>query len=226
MKFSVIIPVYNEEKTVGEIIKRVKAVHYPANREIIVVNDGSTDKSAKIIASIPGIIFINNKTNKGKGFTLRTGFKRAKGDIILIQDADLEYNPNDHLKLIELLKHDFVDVVYGSRFIAGHHTPRYTFFYFGNILLSFLTKVLYMRNISDMETCYKAFKKRALIKIRLKEDRFGFEPEITCKLIKKDFNILEVPISYESRSYAEGKKIGFLDGLRAIYILFKYRFFD
>lgn len=225
MKFSIIIPVYNEQKTVREIINKVKKVPYPGVREIIVINDGSTDKSAQVIKSIPKIIFINFQKNRGKGFALRAGFKKAKGEIVLIQDADLEYDPSDHLKLISFLQKQDVDVVYGSRFLKKHK-PRYTIFYFGNISLSFLTRVLYQKDISDMETCYKAFRKNVLAKISLTEDRFGFEPEITCKLLKRGFKILEVPISYKSRSYQEGKKIGIKDGLRAIYLLVKFRFSD
>lgn len=225
MKFSIIIPVYNEQKTVRQIINKVKKVPYPGVREIIVVNDGSTDKSAQVIKSIPKIIFINFQKNRGKGFALRAGFKKAKGEIVLIQDADLEYDPSDHLKLISFLQKQEVDVVYGSRFLKKHK-PRYTIFYFGNIFLSFLTRVLYQEHISDMETCYKAFRKNVLAKISLMEDRFGFEPEITCKLLKRGFKILEVPISYKSRSYQEGKKIGIKDGLRAIYLLVKFRFSD
>lgn len=225
MKFSIIIPVYNEQKTVRQIINKVKKVPYPGVREIIVINDGSTDKSAQVIKSIPKIIFINFQKNRGKGFALRAGFKKAKGEIVLIQDADLEYDPSDHLKLISFLQKQDVDVVYGSRFLKKHK-PRYTIFYFGNISLSFLTRVLYQKDISDMETCYKAFKRKILSKITLTEDRFGFEPEITCKLLKNGFNITEVPISYKSRSYQEGKKINFVDGLRAVYLLAKYRFLD
>jgi len=226
MKFSIIIPVYNEEKTIEKIISKVKKVPYPGSFELIVINDGSTDNSEKKIKSIQGITFINYKKNRGKGYALRQGFKKAKGNIILIQDADLEYHPGDHLKLIELLNKNFIDVVYGSRFISIKHKPKYSIFYFGNIFLSYLTKVLYNRNITDMETCYKAFKKSAIKGISLTEDRFGFEPEITSKWLKSGVNIIEVPIKYSSRSYEEGKKIGVKDGLRAIFVLIKYRIFN
>lgn len=224
MKFSVIIPVYNEEKTAKKLIDTVKKVPYPGEVQIIVVNDGSTDKSAEIIKKIPNIIFINNQTNHGKGFALRTGFIKATGDVILIQDADLEYNPNEHLKLIRALNNS--DVVYGSRFLKKRPQIRYPLFYLGNIALSFLTKILYLKSITDMETCYKAFKREVLKNITLKSNRFDFEPEITCKLLKKGYDIREIPISYKSRSYQEGKKIGLKDGLRAIYVLFKLRFWD
>ncbi len=224
MKISIIVPVFNEEKTVEEIINRVKKVKYPHTTEIIVVNDGSTDGTQKILKNIRGIILVDNKHNRGKGFSLRAGFKRAGGDIILIQDADLEYNPQEHLKLLDVLKDPKINVVYGSRFLKKTHKPRYTVFYFGNILLSLLTKILFLKNITDMETCYKAFKKGVIKNVKLTEDRFGFEPEITCKIYKLGFDIVEIPISYNSRSYNEGKKINFIDGLRALYILFKYRF--
>lgn len=224
MKFSIIIPVYNEEKTVKEVIRRVKKIPYPGQTEIIVVNDGSQDKSAQILEKIPGIIFINLKKNMGKGFALRQGFKRTTGDIILIQDADLEYDPRDHLKLISVLTKSDADVVYGSRFLKRRPHVRYPLFYLGNIVLSFMTKILYLRSITDMETCYKAFKAKVLKDITLKSTRFEFEPEITCKLIKKGYQIREIPISYQSRSYQEGKKIGIRDGLKAIYVLLKLRF--
>ena len=226
MKFSIIIPVYNEEKTIAIIIRKVKDVSYPGSREIIVVNDGSTDRTLPILQKIPGIILINSKQNKGKGYSIRQGFKKATGEIILIQDADLEYNPQDHLKLITKIKNNSIDIAYGSRFIKGHRNPRYTIFYWGNLFLSFLTRIIYQKRITDVETCYKAFKRKVLSQINLTEDRFGFEPEISCKLLKKGFNIVEVPIRYRSRSYQEGKKIGAKDGLRAIYLLFKFRFFN
>src|SRR3989344_2552737 len=224
MNFSIVIPVFNEEKTIKELIRLVKRVKYPGTNEIIVIDDGSTDNTARILKSIKGISFFKNRKNRGKGYTLRRAFKKAKGEVVIIQDADLEYNPKDQLSLISKLKTDSVDVVYGSRFLKKNHRPRYTLFYLGNIFLSFLTKILYSRNITDMETCYKVFRKNNLKGIVLKEDRFGCEPEITCKFIKKGFKIAEVAISYKSRSYNEGKKIGAKDGLRALYVLLKYRF--
>jgi glycosyltransferase involved in cell wall biosynthesis len=190
MKFSIVIPVFNEEKTVNEIIRKVKTVKYPGTSEIIVIDDGSTDKSMKILKKVDGIILLKNKKNKGKGYSLRKGFLRAKGEIILIQDADLEYKPEEHLKLIELFKDKRIDVVYGSRFLKGNHKPKYTIFYWGNIFLSLLTRFLYRANITDMETCYKAFKKSVLKKINLTANRFDFEPEITCKLLKIGVRIL------------------------------------
>lgn len=224
MKFSIVIPVYNEEATIKLIIDKVKKVPYPGEVEIIVVNDGSKDKSAEIIKKIKGIIFLDLKKNRGKGFALRQGFKRATGQIILIQDADLEYDPRDHLKLISALSEADVDVVYGSRFLKSRPRVRYPLFYLGNIALSFLTKILYQRSITDMETCYKAFRAKVLKEIKLKSERFEFEPEITCKLLKAGYRIKEIPITYRSRSYKEGKKIGVKDGLIAIYVLARLRF--
>ena len=225
-KISIIIPVYNEQNTVKQIIQKLKQVEYPSPHEIIVIDDGSTDKTQEILKSLHNIKLLVNNRNSGKGFSLRRGFREAKGDIIIIQDADLEYNPKDHLKLISLLNEDFIDVVYGSRFISGHHKPRYSLFYLGNIFLSYLTKILFSRNITDMETCYKSFKAKVVKNLNLTENRFGIEPEITCKIIKKGYNIIEVPISYKSRSYEQGKKIGIKDGIRAIYLLFKFRLTD
>lgn len=222
--FSIVIPAYNEEKTIREVIKQVKNVPYPGKVEIIVVDDCSTDKTGRYLAKISQIIKIKNPKNKGKGYSLREGFIKARGEIIIIQDADLEYDPNDHLNLIAKIKGTGVDVVYGSRFLNPNHKPKYLLFYGGNLFLSFLTKILYRREITDMETCYKCFRSEVLKGIKLEEDRFGFEPEITCKLLKRGINIVEIPISYKSRGYSEGKKIGMKDGLRAIYILLKYAF--
>lgn len=221
---SIIIPVYNEEKTVATVIKNVQKVKHPFEREIIVVNDGSKDSSREKIKKVSGIKFLDNSVNHGKGFALRKGIAASKGDVILIHDADLEYDPREHIKILNLFKDKNTQVVYGSRFIYKSHHPRYKLFYLGNIFLSFVTKCLFLQNITDMETCYKAFRKSALKGITLTEDRFGFEPEITCKFIKKGIKIIEVPITYKSRSYTEGKKIGIKDGIRAIYILLKYRF--
>lgn len=226
MKCSIIIPVYNEEKTVAQVIKAVKAVKHPMNREIIVINDGSKDKSAEVIKAIKGIHYFENEVNRGKGFTIRKGLNKASGDVILIHDADLEYDPQEHIKILNLFKDKGVNVVYGSRFLNKSHHPRYLLFYLGNMFLSFITKVLFWHKITDMETCYKAFRKSTLKNIKLTEDRFGFEPEITCKFIKEGFKIIEVPITYNSRSYDEGKKIGIKDGIRAIFVLLKYRFID
>ncbi len=224
VNFSIVIPAYNEEKTIRQIIHRVQKVAYPGKSEIIVIDDCSQDRTQKYLDKIPGIVKIRNNKNHGKGYCLRLGFSKARGEIILIQDADLEYNPNDHLKLISAIKNGNADVIYGSRFLNPNHKPKYLLFYAGNLFLSFLTKILYRAQITDMETCYKCFKKDILKGIKLHEDRFGFEPEITCKLLKKGFKIIEIPVAYKSRGFEEGKKIGAKDGIRAIYLLFKYRF--
>lgn len=226
MKFSIVIPAYNEEATVEKVVNLVRAVKYPGSYEIIMVDDCSVDQTAQKIKKIDGVVKIFNKKNRGKGYCLREGFKKASGDIILIQDADLEYKPQEHLRLISRINKGDCDVVYGSRFINPKHKPKYKLFYFGNLFLSLLTRVLYGKNITDVETCYKVFKKTVLSKISLTADRFDFEPEITCKLLNAGFKIVEVPISYKSRGYDEGKKIGIGDGVLAIYLLFKYRFFD
>lgn len=224
--YSIIIPAYNEEKTIRQIIKIVKKVKYPGKFEIIVIDDCSQDKTQKYLVKIAGIVKIRNNKNHGKGYCLRLGFSKARGKIILIQDADLEYDPSDHLKLISKIEKVDADVIYGSRFLNPNHKPKYLLFYAGNLFLSFLTKILYGAQITDMETCYKCFSSKVLKEIKLHEDRFGFEPEITCKLLKKGLRIAEIPVAYRSRSYQEGKKIGIKDGFRAIYILLKYRFVD
>lgn len=219
---TIIIPVYNEEKTIVKILQKIKGIKYSYDLEIIVVDDASTDDTPMLLQKVNNIRILKNSINRGKGYSLRKGISYAKGNIILIQDADLEYNPKDHLRLLEVLKTN--SVVYGSRFLKRSHKPRYTLFYIGNVFLSFVTKILFFKNISDMETCYKAFRKEIIKDIKLTEDRFGFEPEITCKLLKKGFKIVEVPISYKSRSYEEGKKITVKDGLWALFLLFKFRF--
>lgn len=225
MKFSIVIPAFNEENTIAEIVEKVKNVAYPGRYEIIVINDASTDSTAKKLKKIKGIRLVTNKKNKGKGFCVRKAIKLAKGEIIIIQDADLEYEPRDHLKLIARMKNEQINVVFGSRFLKQIvPKPKYKIFYWGNIFLSLLTRLLYGQKITDMETCYKLFKKHTFLKLNLVQNRFGFEPELTCKLIKNNERIVEVPISYNSRGYDEGKKIGLLDGLQAVYLLLKYRF--
>lgn len=221
---SIIIPVYNEAATIGKLIEKVKEVAFPAPFEIIVCDDGSTDGTTEIIKKTQNIIKLFISKNKGKGYALRTGFKKAKGQILLIQDADLEYVPSDYLKIIPLIQGGKTDIVYGSRFLNPNHKPMYLHFYFGNLLLSLLTRLLFKAKITDVETCYKCFKRSVLKEINLEQDGFGFEIEFTCKALKKGSKITEVPISYTSRSYAQGKKIGLADGLQAIYLLFKYRF--
>jgi glycosyltransferase involved in cell wall biosynthesis len=227
MKLSIIMPVYNEERDVLDIINRVTRIKLPIKREIIVVDDGSTDKTRQLLRKVKSKnvkIFFHDK-NKGKGAAIRTGLSKATGDIITIQDADKEYNPGEFPKLLQPILKGKAMVVYGSRFIGRHH-PVYRMYYLGNILLTILTNILYNGGISDMETCYKVFRRDALKGISLRAKRFDFEPEITAKFLKKGYKILELPISYSSRRFEEGKKITWKDGMKAFFYLIKYRFKD
>lgn len=228
MKLSVVIPVYNEEKTILQVLEQVgKADIGSLKKEIVIVDDFSTDSTREILQNLKDNsfkIFFHDR-NQGKGAALRTGFKYATGDIIIIQDADMEYNPDEYKFLLQPILEGKTDVVYGSRFLT-HHIPRYTLYYWGNIFLSHLTTFLYSAQVSDMETCYKVFRKEVLAGLNLKASRFDFEPEITAKILKKGHKILELPISYHCRAFSEGKKIGWRDGLKAIYYLLKYRFVD
>jgi len=222
MKVSVIIPVYNEEKTIEKIIKRVEKL--PFKKEIIVVNDGSTNGTKEILKELnpKKVRVFSHRKNMGKGAAVRTGLKKATGEIIVIQDADLEYSPEDLPKLIKPILKDKADVVYGSRFMTVKHHP--SLLYYGNRFLTFLTQLLFMKKITDMETCYKVFRKKVIKGIRIKSDHFDFEPEITAKIFKKDVRFLELPISYHGRTYEEGKKLTWKDGLEAFFTLLKYRF--
>lgn len=230
MKLSVIVPVFNEEKTIKEIIKRVKKVKF--QKEIIVVDDGSTDKTKQIVRSIRNIKLVEHKKNLGKGTAVRTGIKIAKGDIILIQDADLEYDPNDYEKLIKPIVSGKTKVVYGSRLknypliLFGKNKTPMPFHLIANRVLTFLTNLLYGNGLTDMETCYKVFTKEVAMSLNLVSNGFEIEPEITAKILKKGFKIHEVPIRVKPRGYEDGKKINWKDGAKAIYYLFYFRFFD
>jgi len=228
MKLSVIIPCFNEEKTLETIINNVIA-DQTLEKEIIVVDDLSTDSSRRILEDFKKknqIKLIYNDQNMGKGYSIREGIKKAIGDIILIQDADLEYSPSDYRKLIEPIINNNADVVYGSRFVGGQETRVLYFWHtVGNKFLTLFSNMFTNLNLTDMECCYKVFKKDVLINIELKEDRFGFEPEITAKISKKNLRIYEVGVKYFGRKYEEGKKITWKDGFAAIYCIIYYNLF-
>ena len=236
MKLSVLVPVYNEERSLAEIIRRVCAV--PIRKEIIFVDDGSKDRSPEILTAVQAeqqqkndeqntIKVFFQKQNEGKGAALKTALSHATGDIVIIQDADLEYDPKDYPRLLEPIQTGLADVVYGTRF-AGGGPHRVLFFWhsMGNRLLTLLSNMLTNLNLSDMEVGYKVFRREALQGLELKSKRFGFEPEITMKLAKKRCRFYEVPISYHGRTYDEGKKITWKDGVAALYYMFRFRLTD
>jgi glycosyltransferase involved in cell wall biosynthesis len=227
MKLSVIMPVYNEVKTLEEIVSQVlatKLVH-----EIVMVDDGSTDGTRDIMKQWEKhrvIRVIYHEQNKGKGSAVRTGFEAATGDVFVIQDADLEYDPRDYPKLLQPIEEGRADVVYGSRFIGGPSRKVYFWHRVGNQMLTLVTNILYNLDLTDMETCYKCFRAEIVRGMPLRSRRFDFEPEITAKIAKRGYRIFEVPIAYYGREYHEGKKISGWDGFPAIWTLIKYRFVD
>ena len=227
MKLSVIIPVYNEKTTIEAVIQRVREIDVGREKEIVIVDDASQDGTQDVLKKLdyPDTKSYFHEKNQGKGAALHTGFSHAQGDIILIQDADLEYDPSEYPSLLKPILDGRADVVYGSRFLGGPHRVLFFWHYVGNKLLTTLSNMLSNLNLSDMETCYKVIKKDVLDSITLKSKRFGFEPEITIKLAKLKAKIYEVPISYSGRDYSEGKKIGWKDGFAAIYHIFRYKFF-
>ena len=225
MKLSVVMPVYNEQATLRRVVERVLAVGLEI--ELICVDDGSSDGSREILAALtsqyPAVHGFLQPYNMGKGAALRRGIQQATGDYVIIQDADLEYDPNDYPLLLAPLESGQADVVYGSRFVgSGPHRVLYFCHSVGNWLLTLLSNMITNLNMTDMETCYKAFRREVIQSIPLEEDRFGFEPEITVKIARRQLRIYEVGISYWGRTYAEGKKIGWKDGIRALWCLAKY----
>jgi glycosyltransferase involved in cell wall biosynthesis len=244
LKASVVMPVFNERGTIEEILRKVQAVDI--DKEIIIVDDGSTDGTKEILVAVaasatsrqmnltnpPDGLWTTNSVriffqdrNMGKGAALRRGFREACGDIVIVQDADLEYDPEDYLGLIDPIERGLADVVYGSRFLGGPHRVLYFWHSIGNWLLTLLSNMLTNLNLTDVWTCYKVFRRDLLQDIQLVENRFGFEAEITAKLAKLQCRIYEVPISYRGRTYAEGKKITYRDGFRGVWCTLRYNFF-
>ncbi len=230
MKLSIVIPVYNEAATLDEIVRQVTAVDTGLETELVLVDDcsrdGSADKLREIQAAHPAWKVLFHEFNRGKGAALRTGFAAATGDVILIQDADLEYDPKDYPRLLGPILEDRADAVYGSRFIGGGpHRVVYFWHSLGNRFLTLFSNMMTDLNLTDMEVCYKVFRREVLASISLLEDRFGFEVEVTAKIARgKRWRIYEVPISYYGRSYDEGKKITWKDGIKALWCILKYRF--
>jgi glycosyltransferase involved in cell wall biosynthesis len=229
MKLSVVIPCYNEIGTIGQVVEAVKASPVK-NCEIIIVDDCSTDGTRELLrtkleSQVDQIIY--HSKNRGKGAALRTGFAAATGDIVIVQDADLEYDPQEYPTMIRPILHNRADVVFGSRFQSGRpHRVVYYWHRIGNGFLTMLSNMFTNINITDMETCYKAFRREIIQSIKIEENRFGFEPEITAKVAKMECRIYEVGISYYGRTYKEGKKIGWKDGFQAIYCILKYNLFS
>lgn len=225
---SIIVPVYNEEKTLVPLLKKVESVKlFGMKKQIIIVNDGSKDRTAEILKKlkVPGGMILQHKENQGKGAAIRTAIPHTKGDIVIIQDADLEYDPNDYKTVLAPILNGSADVVYGSRFMGVHRAFMFLH-YVGNKLLTHITNLLYGTILTDMETCYKAFKGDILRSLKLRSNRFDFEPEVTAKVLKRGYKLFEVPISYHGRGFGEGKKITWRDGVVAVVCLIRYRFMD
>jgi glycosyltransferase involved in cell wall biosynthesis len=228
-KLSVVIPVYNEERWIREVVRRVQAVPIP--KELVIVEDCSTDRTRDVLRELEGgnVRVFYQPHNQGKGAALRRGFQEATGDVVLVQDADLEYDPSEYPRLIQPILDDRADVVYGSRFIGETHRVLYFWHYVANKALTLLSNMFTNLNLTDMETCYKVFRREVLRGLRLRSDRFGFEPEITAKIARRRkpaWRVYEIPISYAGRTYEEGKKIGLKDAFNAFYCILRYRYFD
>jgi len=227
MNLSVIIPVYNEVKNIEEIIKRVQATKLA--KEIIVVDDGSQDGTRDILNKLNGKKKVNvilHEKNQGKGAAVVTGMTAAKGDVLLIQDADLEYDPRDYPVLLKPIQEGLAEVVYGSRFLGAAHRVTMFWHQVANKLLTFMTNILYDSILTDMETGYKVFRREVIDGMRIRSKRFNFEPEFTAKILKRKYRIFEVPITFNPRDYEEGKKIGMKDAFEAVWALLRYRIFD
>ena len=226
MKISVVIPCYNEIGTIETIIQLVQAVDLPMEQELIIVDDYSTDGTREYLKKYDGdsnILVVFHEMNQGKGAALRTGFANVTGDVVIIQDADLEYDPNEYIKLLKPILDGKADIVFGSRFVGGEsHRVLYFWHSIANRFLTLLSNMFTNLNLTDMEVCYKVFRSEVLEHIHLREDRFGFEPEFTAKVARLQFPIYEVGISYYGRTYEEGKKINWRDGVRAVYAILKY----
>ncbi|HEY3380367.1 MAG TPA: glycosyltransferase family 2 protein [Vicinamibacterales bacterium] len=223
---SVVMPVYNERETIEEIVRRVLAV--PVRVQLIVVDDGSKDGTRDILTTLRrelGFELIFQERNQGKGAALRRGFSEVKGDLVVIQDADLEYSPEEYPQLIELICQGRADVVYGSRFLGRHRVFMFSH-YLGNLLMTFVTNVLYNTMLTDMETCYKVMRSEIAHGLNLKSNGFGIEPEMTAKIFKRGYRVYEIPITYDGRGYDQGKKITWRDGVVALWVLLRFRFRD
>ena len=231
MKLSIVIPIYNEAATISEIVAMVRSVEVGLEKEILLVDDCSRDGTLAVLKQMSAdhsdLKVLFHEVNRGKGAALRTGFAAATGDVVLIQDADMEYDPKEYPRLLQPILDRHADVVYGSRFLGGGaHRVVYFWHNLGNKLLTTLSNMTTNLNLTDMEVCYKVFRREVIQSIPLKEDRFGFEVEITAKLARRKLKIYEVPISYYGRDYAEGKKIGWKDGFGALRCIARYAFTD